>query len=84
MQTLTEKATGRLFACPTDNMSVPGAQGTLARVDKISNLRSIDWGPHHCLFVDQKYRVFAMGLNQYGITGLAPPEPELGPSERRL
>lgn len=45
----------------------------MIKFEKLDTLRAIDWGISHCVFVDMKGRVFSMGENLYGKTGLDQP-----------
>ena len=49
----------------------PGNQlGKIVIKEKIKTIHSIDWGENHMLMIDQKFRVFALGSNRHGKTGL--------------
>jgi alpha-tubulin suppressor-like RCC1 family protein len=68
---LSKDRVGRMFACPQGELEAPGYQlGALTRLEKITNLHSIDWGPNHVLFLDEKRRLFTLGSNHKGKTGL--------------
>jgi alpha-tubulin suppressor-like RCC1 family protein len=41
--------------------SIPGNQHRLTVLDIITDVKSIDWGADHCIFVDKKNRVYMMG-----------------------
>ena len=52
-------------------MFSPGNQvGRIKLIEKIESLHTIDWGPNHVIFVDKKSRVFSLGDNKFGKTGL--------------
>ena len=38
-------------------------------IEYIQEFQSISWGLDHCLFVDNKHRVFSMGLGKHGRLG---------------
>ena len=58
------------FAVPASQYKVKEAHGKLTKVDEISYIQSINWGPNHLAFVDKKNRLFTMGHNRGGKTGL--------------
>jgi alpha-tubulin suppressor-like RCC1 family protein len=65
---------------PKEQKIVPGAGFRLQEIDEIPLVKSIDWGSENCCFVDQKHRVFTVGKNRYGKTGLAASVPDKEPS----
>ena len=72
-----EDSKGKLFVTQAGSTNISEATGPLKKVEKIESILSIDWGPNHCCFVDQKHRVFAFGSNLHGRTGVAPPDPKV-------
>mgnify|MGYP006099409333 CR=1 FL=1 len=44
--------------------------GKITITEKIKTIHSIDWGENHMLLIDTKFRVFALGSNRHGKTGL--------------
>ena len=67
----------RVFACAADDPRVPGVTLQPEKLDSIHTVQSIDWGLNHCVFVDKKNRLFTMGQNRYGKTGLAVNEEQI-------
>ena len=55
----------------------PGIVLQPPKPDSIHTVQSIDWGLNHCVFVDKKNRLFTMGQNRYGKTGLAMNEEQI-------
>ena len=61
----------RVYAVePSEEMIIPDSVGRLNQIDAIVTLQSIDWGTNHAIFVDRRNRIFTMGHNRYGKTGL--------------
>ena len=60
----------RVYALDPQNTNVPFAVGNLEKIDKINYVHTIDWGINHCVFLDRKDRMFSLGYNRQGKTGL--------------
>lgn len=58
------------YAVPATQYKVKEAHGKLTKIDEIHYIQSINWGPNHLAFVDKKNRMFTMGHNRNGKTGL--------------
>lgn len=60
----------KYFAVPFEtaeqNMEIPGVYGKYEKLDVINSVKSIDWGPCMCTFVDLKGRVWSLGQNLAG------------------
>lgn len=52
------------------HVNIAGSKGRLTPLDTFKTIVSIDWGPNHCVFVDNLGRIFSMGSNFLGKTGL--------------
>jgi hypothetical protein len=71
MQVVLDLETKRRYACPQGRLYVPGVdQGSIQAEEEINWIRSIDWSPYHCVFMDERNRIFTFGDNMYGLTGL--------------
>ena len=53
-----------------NEMTIPDSIGRLTQIDAIVTIQSIDWGINHAVFIDRRNRIFTMGHNRYGKTGL--------------